>query len=1293
MDTQCRKCSIGTKRFLLALLFAALTLTARGGERFVREESVPADVLPGNHNLEVTALSEDCESVRMALGASWDDALACRSCAHYLMPWVGEKQGEAALAKANRAIERGIQLYELLKSIDGGIQSLRLARDARGDTNLEEQVGFWRNELALAGRRIVRYASETGVLREDFAIRLQDEAEKRGISAHEIPGKQWANNFRESWRRAGPKTGIRIPLKPHPQSAASWWLENLSLKPGYMATKFRSAGNYFFTPEKAIGAWGFNCKGPRRYEWSGFDERVTLLKKRNCKLLLELPTLHKILTDQERKERVDERLRRGTWIWQRYGAPVPSHLADDPDATLCACGNGDNLKVWGGVQLFNPEIAEAYGDYLQALAKHLKATGFYETIAAVHLERGDWAALPEVVDYGKRTRRRWVNFLQQQYESIQAFNKPTNANYGSFQEVPIPRRKVPEAARPTWQEFKKKHKRQRAHRWGKFLRRKYGSDQKIKEALGKTYRDGHRWQLPLQYPKHVKIDYLNFRRQWIKDYMKIKRKLVAEAFPDKLIIFEQWQFGDHDMIAGRSEKKWGGFYAEDQAQFTSTGPSNERNPFMIRSVGPVGFGSRPSDSIESLYRDYLWINFRNPGNLARYFYDWVAHGYLDHQLAWHSITNHWLTNRRVYRLGPTVANTAPIPQRIGMVLPRHTYDLFSGTIYYSFMGWDWFLQAAKLPYTRIDERFIREGGLAEIELELLILPDVRAMDEKMARCIRQWVQNGGTLIASPMPGKHNPYGRKMRKAWLADVLGVRVDGSVTEKVKDTPLGVTIPRGFFSGGFKKKTDRQPHFQTLKVQTAEVLARYEGGKPAITVNEFGEGKAVTLGYPFGREAVKCDRTSIGFQRTYLLYAREPQIVSRVKWLRSFIVDRLGVKPEFGVDYAEVARWKPDNREAWNPSLSTPKGFDLSPGEYFYITSVGDPRGGAHEMKIEHETPDIALRFFPRYREGLETRYLGISTRDVHYSTYRASINLYLSEHRYRCRINNPKIQAIWDVERNVPVGFYRDKNGVYFDVELPPGYIMMLAVSVSPDIQLFGPDPFPGRTKKEVIDRADELAGGNRPDRVSILTPRRIEPWFKKLGKPVESVREASQKRHPGHRRKVGQKETVLISFGELANRPAARKLADFLRNRYGIAARIVQQAAKIEDFDKPGDRFHVADYAGPVILIGHEWDNNDIALYESMWPWRYGTYQRPYGAHVPFTSSYEWPGSERAVVSMSRRHALINAKGEQVHFRWKRHYKLRKVNPDYPLLRSKLYIAGSGDTALKAVNAIIEVVGE
>ena len=90
----------------------------------------------------------------------------------------------------------------------------------------------------------------------------------------------------------------------------------------------------------------------------------------------------------------------------------------------------------------------------------------------------------------------------------------------------------------------------------------------------------------------------------------------------------------------------------------------------------------------------------------------------------------WPTRRRV-------------PQRIGLLLPRATFDLFEGRSITSTSAGTGCSAGSKLAYTRIDEHLIREGKLQNMGLQVLILPDARALDDKVAGEIEQWVQRRG----------------------------------------------------------------------------------------------------------------------------------------------------------------------------------------------------------------------------------------------------------------------------------------------------------------------------------------------------------------------------------------------------------------------------------------------------------------------------------------------------------------------------------------------------------------------
>ena len=381
---------------------------------------------------------------------------------------------------------------------------------------------------------------------------------------------------------------------------------------------------------------------------------------------------------------------------------------------------------------------------------------------------------------------------------------------------------------------------------------------------------------------------------------------------------------------------------------------------------------------------------------------------------------------------------------------------------------------------------------------------------------------------------------------------------------------------------------------------------------------------------------------------------------------------------MEFAEVGRFK--GREGVLLNLSAPKGFSQEPGHYSFVRTVGDPRSG-HELEVEQEETDMALRFFPRHRKGLDTWYLGISTREVHYMPPRGNVNMFLAKHIYHCRINNSAIQTIWDIARNVPVGFKRDNDGISFSVSLQSGYIMMLAISEKKKVQLFPQDPFPGRSNEQVIADCRKLAGGTTPERIVVLTPEEIRPWLEELSE----------------KNKAGESETILISYGQEPNKTAAEQLANFISGKFNVRTQITQQAAETKDEPPMGSRIRNGSDVTPprghekvLIFIGNEWTNNDMALHAAYWNMGIGNQLGAYGPHLPFTASFNWPGKGRAVVSLSRPYAMVTEEGWKINSFINQDYRIRPVQKKFSLVRRKLYIAGDAADAESAVEAIISL---
>ena len=77
------------KRGILAyaMLAAGACVVLLAGAACRQALARSADVLPEYNNQTVTELVEDCEWLRLPVGAAWDDALDCRALSGYARPW------------------------------------------------------------------------------------------------------------------------------------------------------------------------------------------------------------------------------------------------------------------------------------------------------------------------------------------------------------------------------------------------------------------------------------------------------------------------------------------------------------------------------------------------------------------------------------------------------------------------------------------------------------------------------------------------------------------------------------------------------------------------------------------------------------------------------------------------------------------------------------------------------------------------------------------------------------------------------------------------------------------------------------------------------------------------------------------------------------------------------------------------------------------------------------------------------------------------------------------------------
>jgi beta-galactosidase len=136
------------------------------------------------------------------------------------------------------------------------------------------------------------------------------------------------------------------------------------------------------------------------------------------------------------------------------------------------------------------------------------------------------------------------------------------------------------------------------------------------------------------------------------------------------------------------------------------------------------------------------------------------------------------------------------------------------------------------------------------EYEVVFAPNLYMIDPELVGNLRQYVRQGGLLIAGPKAGLKNAanvfFSDIPPCGGLADLFGTTVQtapfrlGRTTMPVKHVALERDAP---FAAG--KRFLNQGLFDNLEPAQADTLARHEDGSVAITQNTYGKGTAIYVG----------------------------------------------------------------------------------------------------------------------------------------------------------------------------------------------------------------------------------------------------------------------------------------------------------------------------------------------------------------------------------------------------------------------------------------------------------------
>jgi beta-galactosidase len=150
---------------------------------------------------------------------------------------------------------------------------------------------------------------------------------------------------------------------------------------------------------------------------------------------------------------------------------------------------------------------------------------------------------------------------------------------------------------------------------------------------------------------------------------------------------------------------------------------------------------------------------------------------------------------------------------------------------------------------------ILEISQSELNYKLLFVPGVAVMDQTSAQKIRDYVQNGGTVIMTANSAIVDTTGQVFRNTlpgMLSDVFGIRVAGfEESEAINQiSRKGYNGKKLEFTYKGKPVDTESARFDIVEPKGAEVIGKLtslDKDYPIMTSNKYGKGRAIYVGLP--------------------------------------------------------------------------------------------------------------------------------------------------------------------------------------------------------------------------------------------------------------------------------------------------------------------------------------------------------------------------------------------------------------------------------------------------------------
>ncbi|MBE6394710.1 MAG: hypothetical protein E7044_11735 [Lentisphaerae bacterium] len=149
------------------------------------------------------------------------------------------------------------------------------------------------------------------------------------------------------------------------------------------------------------------------------------------------------------------------------------------------------------------------------------------------------------------------------------------------------------------------------------------------------------------------------------------------------------------------------------------------------------------------------------------------------------------------------------------------------------------IDASSRGFSSIASKMLQAGALKENNTRLLILPFVQSIPPQDAKVIREFVKNGGTVIADFRPAVSDGHGSFAKSGLLDDVFGIKQNTNWNFKVRKANVIINY------NGSRLNLKNALVGDSFKVTTAKVFGK-AGNTPVMLENTCGKGKAILLNF---------------------------------------------------------------------------------------------------------------------------------------------------------------------------------------------------------------------------------------------------------------------------------------------------------------------------------------------------------------------------------------------------------------------------------------------------------------